>query len=312
MLVSGVRRDAQRPGALWQGAGRERRSGTGRWRAGRVRRWRDGSGWSRRRPRGSARGRSRTSSEVPGGLDDQPGAAPRRPAEGRPSAGARRGLPPRAAPVARPPRARPLRARAYSPGLDAGADVTGAARSAGSVGCRPRRSTPSSTARGKKAGSSGRCCRAGEPGAGGGEPLSRAPPAPGPARSTTGPRPLRSARTRGTGRATSRSVGGSGRCWSSRSAEVGLHPARHAAAGNSAAETVAVRVAVLCRLDPRLRPSTTFDDDTAFSRHGLLASARAMTNSFPCPEIMGPGRASVTSAAGPGARCPTVSPRRAA
>ena len=83
-------------------------------------------------------------------------------------------------------------------------------------------------------------------------------------------------------------------------------------AGKSAAETVAVTMAVFCRLDLRLRPSTTFDDDTAFSRHGLLASARAMANSFPCPEIMGAGRASVTSAAGPGARCPTVSPRRAA
>ena len=35
-----------------------------------------------------------------GGLDEQPGAAPQRPAEGRSPAGARRGLPPRAAPVA--------------------------------------------------------------------------------------------------------------------------------------------------------------------------------------------------------------------
>jgi IS30 family transposase len=47
-------------------------------------------------------------------------------------------------------------------------------------------------------------------------------------------------------------------------------------AGKSAAETVAVMMAVLRRLDPRLRASITFDNDTAFARHGLLASACAM------------------------------------
>ena len=35
-------------------------------------------------------------------------------------------------------------------------------------------------------------------------------------------------------------------------------------------------VAVFRRLDPRLRASITFDNDTAFARHGLLASACAM------------------------------------
>src|SRR3954451_9064337 len=45
-------------------------------------------------------------------------------------------------------------------------------------------------------------------------------------------------------------------------------------AGKSAAETVAVLMAVFRRLDPRLRASITFDNDTAFARHGLLASAR--------------------------------------
>jgi IS30 family transposase len=44
-------------------------------------------------------------------------------------------------------------------------------------------------------------------------------------------------------------------------------------AGTSAAETVAVMMAVFRRLDPRLRSSVTFDNDTAFARHGLLASA---------------------------------------
>ena len=51
-------------------------------------------------------------------------------------------------------------------------------------------------------------------------------------------------------------------------------------AGKSAAGTVAVLMAVFRRLDPRLRASITFDNDTAFARHGLLASACAMTTWF--------------------------------
>ena len=51
-------------------------------------------------------------------------------------------------------------------------------------------------------------------------------------------------------------------------------------AGKSAAETVAVMMAVFRRLDPRLRSSITLDDDTAFARHGLLAGACAMTTRF--------------------------------
>src|SRR5689334_5151693 len=51
-------------------------------------------------------------------------------------------------------------------------------------------------------------------------------------------------------------------------------------AGKSAAETVAVLMAVFRRLDPRLRSSITFDNDTAFARHGLLASACGMTTWF--------------------------------
>ena len=51
-------------------------------------------------------------------------------------------------------------------------------------------------------------------------------------------------------------------------------------AGKSAAETVAVMMAVFRRLDPRLRSSITFDNDTAFARHGLLARACAMTTWF--------------------------------
>jgi transposase, IS30 family len=51
-------------------------------------------------------------------------------------------------------------------------------------------------------------------------------------------------------------------------------------AGKSAAETVAVMMAVFRRLDPRLRASITLDNDTAFARHGLLASACAMATWF--------------------------------
>ena len=51
-------------------------------------------------------------------------------------------------------------------------------------------------------------------------------------------------------------------------------------AGKSAAETVAIMMAVFRRLDPRLRSSITFDNDTAFARHGLLASACAMAAWF--------------------------------
>jgi IS30 family transposase len=51
-------------------------------------------------------------------------------------------------------------------------------------------------------------------------------------------------------------------------------------AGKSAAETAAVMMAVFRRLDPRLRLSVTFDNDTAFARHGLLASACSMATWF--------------------------------
>src|SRR3712207_6767650 len=51
-------------------------------------------------------------------------------------------------------------------------------------------------------------------------------------------------------------------------------------AGKSAAETVAIMMAVFRRLDPRLRASVTFDNDTAFAQHGLLASACAMATWF--------------------------------
>lgn len=51
-------------------------------------------------------------------------------------------------------------------------------------------------------------------------------------------------------------------------------------AGKSAAETVAVMMAVFRRLDPKLRHSVTFDNDTAFARHSLLKSACDMATWF--------------------------------
>jgi transposase, IS30 family len=50
--------------------------------------------------------------------------------------------------------------------------------------------------------------------------------------------------------------------------------------GKSAAETVAVMMAVFRRLDPRLRASITFDNDTAFARHALLQSSCSMATWF--------------------------------
>ncbi len=50
--------------------------------------------------------------------------------------------------------------------------------------------------------------------------------------------------------------------------------------GKSAAETASVMMAILRRLDPRLRQSITFDNDTAFARHTLLREALGMATWF--------------------------------
>ena len=50
--------------------------------------------------------------------------------------------------------------------------------------------------------------------------------------------------------------------------------------GKSAAETVAVMMAIFRRLDPRLRASITFDNDGAFARHALLRRMGAMATWF--------------------------------
>src|SRR5205807_5341335 len=51
-------------------------------------------------------------------------------------------------------------------------------------------------------------------------------------------------------------------------------------AGKTAAETISVMLAIFARIKPALRKSITFDNDTAFARHGLLQSMRAMATWF--------------------------------
>ena len=45
--------------------------------------------------------------------------------------------------------------------------------------------------------------------------------------------------------------------------------------GKTAAETISVMLAVFGRIDPHLRRSITFDNDTAFAQHRLLSTMRA-------------------------------------
>ena len=50
--------------------------------------------------------------------------------------------------------------------------------------------------------------------------------------------------------------------------------------GKSAAETISAMLAVFGRIDPHLRRSITFDNDTAFAQHALLRTMRDMTTWF--------------------------------
>nr|WP_244574647.1 IS30 family transposase [Cohaesibacter sp. ES.047] len=50
--------------------------------------------------------------------------------------------------------------------------------------------------------------------------------------------------------------------------------------GKSAAETVSVMMSIFRRLDPALRKSVTFDNDTTFAQHSLLRSMFNMTTWF--------------------------------
>ena len=51
-------------------------------------------------------------------------------------------------------------------------------------------------------------------------------------------------------------------------------------AGKTAAETISVMLAVFARIEPALRKSIAFDNDTAFAQHALLRTMRAMTTWF--------------------------------
>ena len=51
-------------------------------------------------------------------------------------------------------------------------------------------------------------------------------------------------------------------------------------AGKTAAETISAMLAVFARIEPALRKSITFDNDTAFAQHALLRTMRAMTTWF--------------------------------
>ena len=51
-------------------------------------------------------------------------------------------------------------------------------------------------------------------------------------------------------------------------------------AGKTAAETISVMLAGFARIEPALRKSITFDNDTAFAQHALLRTMRAMTTWF--------------------------------
>ena len=50
--------------------------------------------------------------------------------------------------------------------------------------------------------------------------------------------------------------------------------------GETAAETISVMLAVFARIEPALRKSITFDNDTAFAQHALVRTMRAMTTWF--------------------------------
>src|SRR3954469_11585730 len=151
-----------------------------------------------------------------------------------------------------------------------------AARGAGPVRCRSRRSTPSSTARGRGARSSGSCCRAGGPGEGGG----------GPGSTIAGRRSIHDRPADVQGRKEAGHWEGDLLICRRMRPVLVLEERKTRfvlaarLAGKSAAETVAIMMAVFRRLDPRLRASITFDNDTAFARHRLLASACSMATWF--------------------------------
>jgi transposase, IS30 family len=61
---------------------------------------------------------------------------------------------------------------------------------------------------------------------------------------------------------------------------VAARPMQSARAYWRAAETISVMLAVFARVEPALRKSITFDNDTAFAQNALLRTMRAMTTWF--------------------------------
>ena len=100
----------------------------------------------------------------------------------------------------------------------------------------------------------------------------RSPSMNGPKISTSEPRLV-------IGRATSSSASAHGPCSFSMSANPASRSQR-GSSGKPPAETISVMLAVFARIEPTLRKSITFDNDTAFAQHALLKTRRAMTTWF--------------------------------
>jgi IS30 family transposase len=69
-------------------------------------------------------------------------------------------------------------------------------------------------------------------------------------------------------------------------------------AGKTAAEAISVMLAVFAWVEPALRKSITFDNDTAFAQHALLRTMRAMTTWF-CDAYASWQKGGVENANGP-------------
>ena len=93
------------------------------------------------------------------------------------------------------------------------------------------------------------------------------------------PRPLTAAARPASGKATSSSANAHGLCSSCMSVSHGVTLAARLT-GKTAAQTISAMLAVFGRINPHLRRSITFDNDTAFAQHGLLRTMRNMTTWF--------------------------------
>ena len=92
-------------------------------------------------------------------------------------------------------------------------------------------------------------------------------------------RPLKAAARPAIGRATSSSANAHGLCSSCMSVSHGSRSPR-GSWGKPPQKPSSVMLAVFGRIDPHLRRSITFDNDTAFAQHGLLRTMREMTTWF--------------------------------